>query len=66
MNVFGNVKTYIVSALVGFVAHYVAAHPGVIDPFYSGTLIGVILHALHMDNAAAGAAGTGTLPAGSA
>lgn len=48
MNVFGQVKTYVVSLLVGALAHWTAAHPGVIDPFYSGTLIGVILHAMHL------------------
>lgn len=49
MSVFAQIKTYLVSAAVGFVAHWAAAHPGVIDPFYTGTLIGVILHAMHID-----------------
>jgi len=48
MNVFGQVKTYVVSILVGAFAHWTAAHPGVIDPFYGGTLVSVILHALHV------------------
>lgn len=49
MNVFGSIKTYIVSLLVGVISHWAAAHPGLVDPFYTGTLIGVILHALHVD-----------------
>jgi hypothetical protein len=56
MNVFTQVKTYVVSFAVGIVAHWAAAHPHLIDPFYSGTLIGVILHAMHFDPAANGKA----------
>lgn len=62
MAVFTQIKTYLVSAAVGLLAHWAAAHPGVIDPFYTGTLVGVILHALHIDPGASpapGAAGAG-------
>ena len=47
MNVFKRIETYLVALAVGSIAHWSAAHPGSIDPFYTGTLIGVILHALH-------------------
>lgn len=43
-----SVRTWIASAIVGAISHWVAGHPGVVDPFYVGTLIGVILHALHV------------------
>jgi hypothetical protein len=59
MSVLFSFRTYIVSAIVGGIAHWAAAHPGTIDPFYTGTLIGVILHALHMDPTQPGSTGTG-------
>jgi hypothetical protein len=49
VSTFLNIRTYVVSLIVGLLSHWAAAHPGVIDPFYTGTLVGVILHALHMD-----------------
>ena len=48
MAVLFNLRTWIASVVVGAISHWVAAHPGVLDPFYVGTLIGVILHALHV------------------
>ena len=67
MSVFSQIKTYLVSAAVGFVAHWAAAHPGVIDPFYTGTLIGVILHAMHIDTGSvAPSAAGGSVLGGSA
>lgn len=66
MSVFGSIKTYLVSAVVGLIAHWSAAHPGAIDPFYTGTLIGVILHALHVDSGTVpGSNGSGVKVGGS-
>ena len=51
MNPFLKFETYFVSLVVGGLAHFQALHPGVVDPFYSGVLVGCILHALNLNGA---------------
>jgi len=47
MSVFKRIETYVVSLLVGLLSHWLAGHPGVVDPFVTGTLTGAIVHAIH-------------------
>ena len=42
MSIFKKIETYIASLLLGAIAHWLSAHPGVVDPFVSGTLAGAI------------------------
>lgn len=46
MNLFKDIKFYLASIVVGAISHWVALHPHAVDPFYVGTLIGAICHAL--------------------